>query len=119
MARILADEDFPRPVVLQLRALGHDVLMPSDLGIANVGTSDDAVLRCAIHEGRTILTHNRRHFRRLHRTHPDHPGIVICTHDRDWDRLMRHIQQALEAHATLTGMLLRVTRAGLARETGQ
>jgi hypothetical protein len=30
MARLYADEDFPRPVVEELRRLGHDVLTVQD-----------------------------------------------------------------------------------------
>lgn len=33
MARLYADENFPFPVVVCLRALGHDVLTTNDAGI--------------------------------------------------------------------------------------
>ncbi len=44
MARLLADENFPFPVVLELRRLGHDVLTMHEAGLANQCMADDAVL---------------------------------------------------------------------------
>jgi hypothetical protein len=53
MARLLADENFPKPVVEVLRSLGHDVLMMHQVGMANQGMSDDLVLQFAITEARS------------------------------------------------------------------
>ena len=41
MARLYADEQFPRPVVAYLRSLGHDVLTVQEAG--NGGASDPEV----------------------------------------------------------------------------
>ena len=30
-----------------------------------------------------VLTLNRKDFKRLHKSHPDHAGIIICTDDGD------------------------------------
>ncbi|MBS1828556.1 MAG: DUF5615 family PIN-like protein [Acidobacteria bacterium] len=50
--RILADENFPRPIVESLRAEGHDVLWArTDLA----GTSDTGLLDLAESEARIVL----------------------------------------------------------------
>jgi predicted nuclease of predicted toxin-antitoxin system len=56
MARLYADEDFPGPVVLVLRAFGHDVVTVQQAG--RRGTSDSQVLADATADGRAVLTHN-------------------------------------------------------------
>jgi hypothetical protein len=37
MALLFADEDFPIPAVLALRALSHDVLTTQEAGLAGIG----------------------------------------------------------------------------------
>ncbi len=44
MARLYADEDFPLPVVEELRRLGHDVRTVQEAGRANQGIDDAEVL---------------------------------------------------------------------------
>lgn len=41
MARLYADENFPLPVVEELRRLGHDVLTMYEDGRANQSISDE------------------------------------------------------------------------------
>ncbi len=55
MAAFLADENFPRPVVEALRALGHDVRTVQDAGLR--GRTDVDVLTAATAAGRAILSH--------------------------------------------------------------
>ena len=81
MARLYANENFPLPVVLELRRLGHDVLTIVDTGKASQAVPDDEVLSFASAQGRVLLTLNRKHFIRLHHDRPDHAGIVVCTFD--------------------------------------
>lgn len=47
MARFYADENFPLPVVLALRQLGHDVLTIQEDGKANLRLPDEDVLSAA------------------------------------------------------------------------
>jgi predicted nuclease of predicted toxin-antitoxin system len=108
--RLLADEDFPLPTVLRLRELGHDVLTALEAGIANDETGDDEVLSLASRLERVILTHNRRHFRRLHRTRPEHAGLILCTRDPDFVRLAQRIHSQISAIQSLAGQLIRVVR---------
>jgi hypothetical protein len=77
---LYADEDFDYPVVEELRRLGYDVLTVPEAGQA--GQPDPAVLAYAVGQGRAVLTHNRRHFIRLHRQSPFHCGIIVCTRDK-------------------------------------
>lgn len=66
MARLYANENFPLPVVEELRRLGHNVLTIHETGKATASVSDENVLAFANDEDRAILTLNRKHFIRLH-----------------------------------------------------
>src|SRR5437588_594511 len=81
MSLLYADENFPLGAVVQLRALGHDVLTAFEAGQANQKIPDPAVLAYAVSLGRAILTINRRHFIKLHKTTATHSGIVVCTNE--------------------------------------
>jgi hypothetical protein len=108
--RLLADEDFPLPTVLQLRELGHDVLTAREAGIDNDETPDALVLELATRLGRALMTHNRKHFRRLHRQHPDHAGIIMCTRDADFARLADRIHQGISTRQGLRGQVVSIVR---------
>lgn len=110
MARLYANENFPFPAVLALRALGHEVLTTSDTGLSGVAVPDPEVLSFASARGLAVLTLNRRDFIRLHREHPDHAGIVACTFDPDFDALAARVHAELLATPDLSRNLLRVNR---------
>jgi len=110
MARFYANENFPLPVVEQLRRLGHDVLTIHETGEAGQAMPDDAVLERACREGRALLTFNRRHFIRLHRERPEHSGIVACTFDADFQALTQRIHEAVVTDPGLSGRLIRINR---------
>lgn len=101
MARLYANENFPLPVVQELRRLGHDAITVAETGKAGQKTSDEEVLEFAISERRAVLTHNRKHFFRLHRNSPAHEGIIACTYDPDFVALAGRIDAALKATAGL------------------
>ena len=84
VARLYANENFPRQVVEELRKLGHDVLTIQETGKAGIQTPDEEVLDFAKGEGRAVLTLNRRHFLKLHREDSLHAGIILCTVDSDF-----------------------------------
>jgi uncharacterized protein (DUF433 family) len=88
-----ADEDFAYPVVEKLRRLGHDVLTVQEDG--KQGTSDRVVLTIAHSCNRVVLTYNRRHFEKLHRSDQPHSGIVSCTHDIDFPAQAAWIHDAV------------------------
>ncbi len=69
------------------------------------------MLDYATKEGRTVLTFNRLHFMRLHRsTVGEHGGIIICTMDHDTDALALRIHEIIRDAGDLKGQLLRVNR---------
>ena len=108
MARLYANENFPRQVVEALRALGHDVLTVQEAGNAGEAISDEQVLAIATERDRTVITLNRRDFIRLHALRPSHAGIVVCSQDPDTDGQASRIHQATESAESLAGQLLRV-----------
>ncbi len=77
--QLYADENFPLPVVEELRRPGHDVLTAQADG--RNATPDPDILARAHALGRAVLTHNRRHFERLDRQGNDHSGILSATRD--------------------------------------
>ena len=82
--RLYSNENFHRRVVEALRELGHDVLTSLEAGRSNRRIADEEVLEFATAEGRAVLTFNRLHFIRLHRsTEGRHGGIVVCSEEHD------------------------------------
>lgn len=109
MARLLADENVPLPVVEALRSYGHDVI-PVVRSLPGSGASDAEILKQARVDERAVLTLNRRDFFLLHREQPDHAGIIACTFDPDFAGQARRVHDALRAGGALRGTLLRVNR---------
>lgn len=110
MARLYADEQYPKRVVELLRTLGHDVLTVQEAGNANQKIPDEAVLAFAFSINRTVLTLNRRHFIRLHTLQSDHGGIIVCKDDSNRERLAVRINEAISNLETLRSLLIRVNR---------
>jgi hypothetical protein len=110
VARLYSNENFPLPVVKELRRLGHDLLTIQETGHASSSFPDDEVLAFAIKERRAVLTLNRKHFIRLHGQVPDHAGIIICTADSDFVGQAARIHSALVATTELNSKLLRINR---------
>lgn len=110
MARLLADEDFSMRVVEELRSLGHDVIRVQEVGLGDIGTSDDDVLKFATDQARCLLTFNRWDFIRLHQLNQAHAGIIVCTRDKDAKGQAGRIDQSIVAQASLAGLLIRVNR---------
>lgn len=110
MALLYSNENFPRPVVEELRRLGHDVLTVLEAGKAEQAIGDAEVLAFAKGLGRAVLTLNRKHFIRLHREQPLHAGIVVCTYDPDFVGQAERIHAALQLQPQLSGQLVRVNR---------
>jgi hypothetical protein len=110
MAQLYANENFPLPVVEELRRLGHDVLTVHETGYANLAVPDDEVLIFACDVNRAVLTLNRRDFIKLHRQNLNHCGVIVCTYDPDFAGQAERIHQTIEAHPVLDGQLIRVNR---------
>jgi hypothetical protein len=112
VARLLADENFPHPVVQELRILEHEVVTLDDLGKAGLGVGDREVLVLAEDQDRAVLTLNRRHFVRLHRERPGHAGIIVCSLDIDFTGQAKRIDEAPGSEELIGGKLLRINRPG-------
>ncbi len=110
MARLYANENFPFPVVSELRRLGHDVLTIQETGKAGQAVPDEAVLAFASAEGRAVLTINRKHFIHLHRAQSEHAGIIVCTFDPNFAGQAQRIHAAIEQQGALVGQLIRINR---------
>ena len=110
MARLYAKENFPLPVVHELRVLGHDVLTSGEAGKANRAIPDDGVLEFALSESRAVLTLNRKHFVRLHQAGKPHHGIVACTFNPNFKEQARSIDEEIRNDPNLQQKLLRVNR---------
>lgn len=105
-----SNENFPLPVVEELRRLGSDVATVQETGRAGQSWPDEEVLRFAISENRAVLTLNRKHFFRLHRANPNHAGIVACKFDADFIGQASRIFERLNIERDLHGKLVRVNR---------
>jgi hypothetical protein len=116
MASLYSNENYPLGIVEELRKLGHDVMTAHEAGNAGRGVPDEEVLHFATEAGRAVITHNRRHFFRLHEaTNGQHAGIIACTYDPDEARQARFVHDAIaEAGGQLAGMVLRVYRPNTA-----
>ena len=110
MTRFYSNENFPLPVVEELRRLKHDVLTIQETGKSEQSFSDEAVLAFASTEGRAVLTLNRKHFIRLHKVQPHHEGIVACAFDLDFVGQAQRIHDTVESQTRLFGQLIRINR---------
>jgi len=67
LARYYSNENIALPLVVELRRLGADVVTSLEAGNANASIPGEEVLAFAASHDRILLSHNRRHFLRLHR----------------------------------------------------
>jgi predicted nuclease of predicted toxin-antitoxin system len=112
MGRFYADEDFPWGAVQFLRNWGHDVLTVQEAG--RCGKPDPEVLADAMADGRAVLTHNHRHYQRLHAHGQPHGGIISCTRDdKNLPGLARRIHDAITAAPHLVNQFIRIIRPNL------
>lgn len=110
MARLYSNENFPLPVVEELRELGHDVLTIQETGRASQAVTDEDVLDFANKEKRILLTLNRRHFIRLHNKRHPHAGIFACTFDSNFSELAARINDVLREENDFTKKVVRINR---------
>jgi hypothetical protein len=113
MARLYSNENFPLPVVEELRRLGNAVLTTHEAGEAGKAVPDEQVLALAIAESRALVTLNRKHFIHLHNANPDHAGIIVCSFDPDFSGQAHRIHAAIESKSRLSGELIRIKRPPL------
>jgi len=110
LVKLYSNENFPFPVVEELRNSGYDVLTIQETGSAGTAMSDEDVLAFAYKENRILLTLNRRHFIRLHNSKYLHSGIITCTFDPDFKSLASRIHTLLNGESEFDGKLFRINR---------
>ena len=110
MAQIYSNENFPLPVVVALRELGHHVLTSFESGNANQAIPDVDVLAFATSQNRILLTLNRKHFIGLHNKNSDHAGIIVRTFDPDSTALAERIHDVLAKQPQMKDQLIRINR---------
>ena len=84
--RVLIDENMSsRRLAARLQAVGHDVVLASDVGLVSVG--DARVLAWAVARDRPVLTRDHEDFADLHdlvvAVGGHHPGILVVRFDND------------------------------------
>ncbi len=112
MSRLYSNENFPMPVVENLRRLGHDVLTIQETGRAQESFPDKQVLKAATKMKRAVLTFNRKHFIALHKAQSEHAGIIVCSFDIDFIGLVQRIHESISASQDISGKLIRINRPG-------
>jgi hypothetical protein len=110
MARLLADDAFPQPVIIELRRLGHDIVGLDETGTLDHERIDEDVLDAAVATDRTLLTLDRRSMAHLLPARARRPGVIVCAFDRDFIGLANRIDAALPAHGSLDGQIIRIGR---------
>jgi len=88
------------------------VLTTHEAGKLNAVIEDEEVLSYAVSQKRAIITHNRLHFKRLHKHAGAHSGIIICNEDRDFSALAQRIHNIVEQYNSLDNMLISVIKNG-------
>ena len=111
MARLYADEMFPKAVVELLRGFGRDVLTVQEAGKASQKIPDEEVLAFAVSNERAVITLNRFDFIGLHSRQPNHAGIIVCSENLNFEMLADRINEALNSVESLKGMLIRVYKS--------
>lgn len=111
--RLLADENFPRPIVESLRAQGHDVLW-ARTNLA--GATDVALLERAESEARVVLTLDKDFWQvALQRRCPlEESGVVLFrVHPATPENLAPLVRLFAEASVTWAGHVSIVTVDGI------
>jgi predicted nuclease of predicted toxin-antitoxin system len=111
--RLLADENFPKPVVEELRAAGHDVLWArTDC----TGWKDSAVLDLAESEKRLVLTLDKDFWQiAIQRRSPlDQSGVVLFrVHPATPENIAPLARAFVQANRTWAGHISTITSTGI------
>lgn len=110
MIKLYSNENFPLPVVNELRKLGYDVLTIQETGQDQIALPDQEVLRFASDNKRTVLTFNRKDFIALHKNSNKHDGIIVCSFDINFTALAHRIHNIISNVKSLHGELIRINR---------
>lgn len=97
-AALYFDEDVSIQVVRAIQNRGFDVACPLDRGTLGMGDAEQLAL--AVSERRGFVTHNRRHFEKLHQRYvaegKKHFGIVLAVRRGDYRVTVRGLLKLLD-----------------------
>lgn len=112
--RLLADENFPRLVVQELRSRGHDVVWVSE---ERPGISDSAVLTFATTSERLLITFDKEDFGKLiFQDKQKAPfGVILFRIPRDTPDRIQTIIEELESRTDWRGHFSTVDENGIRR----
>jgi hypothetical protein len=112
MARLVAQDNFPLPVIEELRQFGHDIVtVPAD-GVSRDALAANAALpRSPDARRRVWLTLDPDQSAGAHRAAPNHSGIVAVRPGKTYAGLAQRIHDALKAHARISRQLVIVDGA--------
>jgi hypothetical protein len=109
MARLLADANFPKPAITELRRLGHDAIGLDETDLVNWSSEDSDVVGASYSTGRALLTLDQRIVEPLAgKAHS--PGAIVCAFDLDFIGMARRIDSVLTSAGCLEGKVIRVGR---------
>lgn len=111
MIKLYSNENFPIPVVNELRKLGYDVLTIQETGKDQIALPDQEVLEYATKINRAVVTFNRKDFIALHNESNAHKGIIVCSFDLDFTALAQRIHNHISNKTSLATQLIRVNRS--------
>jgi predicted nuclease of predicted toxin-antitoxin system len=117
--RLLADENFPKPIVEDLRAEGHDVLW-ARMDLA--GTRDIVLLDLAESEARIVLTLDKDFWQiAVQRRSPlEQSGVVLFRlHPATPEKLAPLVRAFVEADTTWAGHISIITVDGIQMVTAR
>lgn len=117
MTLFCVDEDMPVALADWLNAAGHDSVAVKALPALR-GSGDEAVFLAVVREGRTILSHNERHFMLLHRAWRHwplpsaHSGVLLVPqiYGLPVEAVVQLVLQLLASGAPLDNRLYRLWR---------
>ncbi|AFY61929.1 hypothetical protein Syn6312_2865 [Synechococcus sp. PCC 6312] len=110
MFSFYVNENLSSIIVKELRHLGYDVLTSYEAGNANQKVPDEQVLSLATEQQRSVITHNRDDFLKLHRSGFSHAGIIVLKEDRERLKQVFVLHQYLISQESLQGRFIRVLR---------
>lgn len=105
---LLGDEDFNHNVLERLKQEAYDVTSIKELGLDRQWFQDEDVLKKAIELNRVVLTHNKKHFIKLHRKVKIHTGIITCYQTTDYEGLVVKLLALFEKETEFENKLFRV-----------
>lgn len=107
-ARFLADTNVPVKIIHSLRGLGYNTVTMQNVENTSQPENpmdDDQVLDYATQHKRTVVTLNKKHFKKLREDNVTHYGIIICRTDDEEHKRAKEIDAIAKANKSLQQQL--------------